>query len=375
MKYYSLVAGTTLYHGSTRLYHINCYLRAHSEQVADYLRTSQLSTNTGTEVVLRKLLPIAFQRALLRRYEQYLSQPKETLRPVTQEILYAMTVGLLEEYNLTQYSVRAIWNTLFERRRTDLLSFAEQLEDQRTLDEAFRVDFYSTMGLPVQFFTPSREVASIYADRDPVGQVLTYSLQKSLSLPDLSDQDTVDELTRTVYSSEERFPLEWLLDHTASKTYADLRLEMLLQTLGFIDWEDMMDLLNDVCEPYLPQIRTRPYYKPQEREILIFYATNWSVTFSKELLTPRVLWDYVNWRKLQGRLTIYDSDALLLRVMVDHGEYKGYYSPEEEEMVIVEPYLYGTIDTYSIETDPEKCPYTINSQERSNSAWSGRMRP
>ena len=347
---------TIMYHGTARLYHINGYLRARYEQVANYLRKSLLQYDPGTGEELNNVLPARFQQELQVRYRQFLDQSYDSYRPVIAEVLYAMTVDLLERYKLTQYSVYAIWNALCERRSVELLRLAEDLEEgHRSLQEVFYVEFYSTMGLPVQFFSYTYAEALQYANRDSEGCVLKYTVRKQLSLPDLSDPETVIELGKTVYASDIPFSLDQIQHHAAIDNYEELRESILVVSLEMIGWETLHQVLTNTCDP----IQLLPQHPMWPNTTLRNYAENWSHYFRKELLAPSTLWKYTNWTLPRYRIALYDSDALLLRVMYDHGEYQGYYNPANRELAILDPASYGTMNTADLKTDPAKCPYTL----------------
>lgn len=352
MKYRTLGVGTTLYHGSVRLYQINCYIRAHYHKVVQYLEESELQQDVITED-----LPSTFKSQLQEHYLDYLNQANQIFRPVTQEVLYLMTVQLLQEYGIEEYSVSAVWDTRFVHNKDQLLSFATEVEGGIVpLAELFRVDFYSTMMVPVQFFGEDRSVAEVYATRRPHGQVLTYRVLRQILLPNLSDPTTIRELGETVFSSQEIMPLSWINLHAGGTTYADCRHEILSQSLYFTGWSELLQLLNEVADPYTPLDLAVPSSVEAPR-LLNKFADNWNTIFRHELLTPATLWRFVTWKLPKDRIGLYSSDALLLRVMVDHGGYDGFVNPANQELVIIHPEAYGVIDTGKMVTDPSNCPY------------------
>jgi hypothetical protein len=344
MRFVTLKPGEKLYHGSTRLYQIHCYIRRNKELLRTYLRgrlTSDISS--VTEYVYLQLQVL---------YEVYRASLYEG-DPVTKEILYLATVQLLFVTGSGHVSVYSVWNEFLSENDQDvleLLEFANDVEERRP--GVFELMFYSSMLLPVQFFTKSYSNARGYAIRRPSlgGAVYTYEVHREVKLLDYDDPDTVEELKRTVFASKVPFSEADIKYYTDSPTLVALREDLLTLTRHFLYLDEVIEILRAICKgrarvPYSDRITTT-------REL----ATNWFTYFEEELITPYHLWNFTNaWE--ESRFTIYDSDALLLKVLIDDDRYQGYSSVRSSEVAIIDPQLWGVMDTAKIETDPRKCSY------------------
>jgi hypothetical protein len=220
-----LHAPTTLYHGSARLYSIQCYVRRARPYLDRYLTD------------LQSRLPVR----VAPDYEEWVVEVKEILAkgdlifpgggnpylPWTVEVLL---LRILEEmYTILGYTLRL--STLLSARfpsaewpimprllqwlkTVEGYASAEALEEEHPLDP----EFFSVMRMPVQFFG-SRETALLYGKGE--NQLYVYEPRKALRLVDISDPTTIRELLEpgAPFHSAEPYP-EAVLQHY---TEVDLR--------------------------------------------------------------------------------------------------------------------------------------------------------
>ena len=356
MRELLVLSGTVMYHGSVRLYQIHCFIRRHWKLLQTYLREPLTSDTSRVSVYV--------WRQLQSLYDTY----QDTLHvqnPVTKEVMYLATVHLLVTNGVRNVSVYSVWNQLLsedDQDVFDLLNFANDVEER--IPGMFHLVFYSTMRLPVQFFTLNYESARGYASRNPDlgGAVYRYQLNRGIRLLDYDDRQTLTELGETVYASQEPFSEEVITYYTGSFTLAECRYAIMRDTVYILKGDHLvlLETLGDICQnksPYfLSHIITYPKGNP-----LRHLAEEWFTYLTHDLLTPHHLWRLSNYFD-SGRITTYPSDALLLSVLVENGEYTGYKSDRNSELLIIDPQAYGTMNTLSVETDEQKCSYAEHYQ-------------
>lgn len=352
MDLVAVKAGSQVYHGSMKLYQISCYIRQNYEELRLYLEKELTPDLEG--------LDDNFWDKLSLFYAKY-KRPLYLPNPVTKEVLYIATVKLLSQIAPT-VSVYAIWSQFFTPEDQDsliLLSFASQVEQGQA---SFDVMFYSTMRLPVQFFSPDYDVSEMYlrtTPEAPVGAIYTYTFTKDTTLLDYDSASTLTELTRTVYASKVPFPLSDLIYYANARIIYDTRYAMMtVSLLSLYNWDQLIQCLDEVCGSKATGSATQRdiLLQDDKKHVMRVIAKNWLVFYKEELLTPYHLWRFTTW--IPGiRVLSYEGDALLLKVLIEHGGYSGYYSESRHEMAVIRPEDYGVMNTGEIETREGDCPY------------------
>lgn len=361
MKFITLLPETQVYHGSVRLYQITCYIRRNQEALIEYLKGDLTSDVSDVD-------PSVYTE-LTKLYTKY-KKPLYLKNPVSKEVLYIATMLLLLSKNNKNISVYRVWNEFFKRSNgfntsmsedqdvSLLLDFALDVEGELGL-EAFNLMFYSSMRLPVQFFSPDYATSEQYAldvIDTPKGEVYTYTLTSPVSLLDYDDEETVQELSETVYASKIPYSLEDITYYTYSRNILDARASIMkVSMVSLYDWDQLIECLNEVCG--LKASKHLHYLdRPNKEEVINVMAKNWFIFFKHELITPHHLWRFTTWMK-GIRVLSYDGDALLLKVLIENGSYSGYYSEIRNEMAIIDPGAYGVMNTDEVETRDGDCPY------------------
>lgn len=353
MKFITLPPETQVYHGSVRLYQITCYIRRNQESLIEYLQRDLASD-------LPEVDPSVYTE-LGKLYTRY-KKPLYLKNPVSKEVLYIATLQLLLSTGSKNISVYSVWNEFFKDSEDQdvllLLDFALSVETDLGL-EAFNLMFYSSMRLPIQFFSPDYATSEYYAldvTDTPKGEVYTYTLTSSVSLLDYDDEETVQELAETVYASKIPYSLEDITYYTYHRNLFDARAGIMKGSMvSLYDWDQLIECLNEVCS-LKPSTHLHYLDRPRKEEVINVMAKNWFTFFKHELITPHHLWRFTTWMK-GIRVLSYDGDALLLKVLVENGSYSGYYSEKRQEMAIIYPGDYGVMNTDEVETRDGDCPY------------------
>ena len=349
MKLVRVSPQVQLYHGSTRLYQINCYIRRQRRLLQQYFQ-QELSTD------ISRLDPYFYQD--LQSLYQVYTHTLYVDNPISKEVLYVATVELVTLNTTTPVSVYQVWRQFLPEDDPDremLLQYAQELEDQhpREID----VMFYSTMRLPIQYFTTSYRNAVRYASRNPElsGAVYTYTLTQEVILLDYDDLATIDELAETVFASHDPFSLTEIKYQLGMDDLASVRYEIMIQSLTYHvrSVDTLLSILDQVCLAHDTIGLWRLISVPDLLERL---AWDWHQHFQEELMTPYALWRFTTWPSAY-RITLYESDALLAKVLLEDGRYDGYISNRSAELAILHPERWGTMDTAEVWTDPERCPY------------------
>jgi len=357
METRTVPVGTTLYHGSVRLYQIQCYYRKLQPLLASYLATSILSSDTLT------IPPQVWQKleALYARYnETYF-----TYQVVTKETLYLAALELLSQYKQLHVSIYAVLDELLppsEPDSADILNFAYDVENGA--GNAFAPEFYSVMRLPVQFFTEVRDLALSYAKRgeELTGGLYHYQVTKTVRLPEVSNPVTMRLLGDTIFTSKIPFSQEELLYYTGYDTAAGTRFSIYRGLLVAHAEPTVLNLLLSVCKSTgfaLPRGRDGKLYATLVLDVM----RNWFNYFREDILTPSALWHLTCWNYqdngagANGRITLYDADALLLKVLVEDGTYAGYSDKDNNELVIISPEYYGKMRLEDRTDAVDNCDY------------------
>jgi len=299
---------------------------------------------------------------ITKLYTRY-KKPLYLKNPVSKEVLYIATLQLLLSKDNKNVSVYSVWNEFFKDSDDQdvllLLDFALNVETDLGL-KAFNLMFYSSMRLPVQFFSPDYATSEHYAldvvDNIPKGEVYTYTLTSPISLLDYDDEETVQELADTVYGSKIPYNLEDITYYTYSRNLLDARASIMkVSMVSLYDWDQLIECLTEVCG--LKASKHLHYLdRPNKEEVINVIAKNWFIFFKHELITPHHLWRFTTWMK-GIRVLSYDGDALLLKVLIENGSYSGYHSEIRQEMAIIDPGAYGAMNTDEVETREGDCPY------------------
>jgi hypothetical protein len=324
MRLVTLTPRSTLYHGSTRIYQIHQYYYETQERLDEYLSISKFDTDAS-------LVPDYIWDEVDRLNMLY-NTPLYSANPVSKEVFYLAIVRILHDAGLMNLAVSALLP-----EDDDLLEFANRVEHLTgPVEELFLPQFYSSMRLPIQFFTPHYRTAVRYAtDEDMRGAVYQYRLSQLIVLPDLSDPETVLELAETVFTSTEPFSPEVLQYHVGITDIEVVRSRIIHATICFFASLDLvLEVLSRVCKA--------------RGELTSIPTSDWFEYFEEELITPFNLWAFVMSGLVErGRVPLHESDALLLAVLVD-ADGVGFSSSANDEFLIVNPQLYGAMERVSV---------------------------
>jgi hypothetical protein len=182
---------TPLYHGSVRLYSIQCFIDKTKPVFLKYLKDiGYLSPATEED---QKLTLYA-----LDNYEKYM--PKDaTGNPWTKHIVLLYIVDQMYKISrpfLISKMVKDVYqNVLKDVYResylelVDWIGKAEQLKESE-VDLYFDISFFSVMRLPIQFFS-DRQTAYRYSKKDE-SKLYRYELIENLKLLNISDLDILN---------------------------------------------------------------------------------------------------------------------------------------------------------------------------------------
>lgn len=339
MHTHTLRPGHVLYHGSRRLYQLQRNVQALEGELAQYLETSSFAYD----------LPSLDEEttAAITDFVAKARTPLYDTVAMTKELLYLATAVTLQRTGYGALSTYAVLNAFLTDEDMadvyDVLNFAYDVEDRAPADARalFDVAFYSSMRLPVQFFTTSYEYASGYAA--PCGATYSYTLEKEVTLPLLDDQVTICILGQQVFHSRESYREHDIAYHTSAADAAALRVFILDSAGVFVSNWALIVLLTACCTP-------REGFGTVALQDLLAGA-DWFTYFEHDLLSPHTLWRFVTLDYGQlpraptvRRITLYDTDALLLKTLLEDGRYKGYASQHPNEVALFNPEQYGRMD-------------------------------
>lgn len=339
MLTHTLHPGQVLYHGSRRLYQLERNMHALEGEFARYLNTSALTYSLPS-------LDAATTAAITGFIAKARTPLYDTVA-MTKELLYLATAVTLQRAGYGALSTYAVLNAFLTDEDPadvyEVLNFAYDVEDRAPADARalFDVAFYSSMRLPVQFFTTSRETAGRYAA--PCGAIYAYTVEREVELPLLDDSMTMSLLGQQVFHSRESYKESDIAYHTSAADAAALRVLILGSVGVFVSRWALIMLLTACCTP-------RGGFGTHALQDLLAGA-DWFTYFEHDLLTPHTLWRFVtlDYGKLPrspsvSRITIYDSDALLLKTLLEDGRYKGYASQHPNEIALFNPERYGRME-------------------------------
>jgi len=197
-----------LYHGSTRLYAITCYIRKNRLLLAAYLHQTKVLPGPGFQVPEYQVWRGEVNSALddFERYFTNMTQPwtKQVIFLFALERLFALKISpppyissLLQELIPAKIIERPERRAAFE----ELVDWARQVDATRTLAQAdplFQVEFFTVMRQPIQFFADIN-TARRYAKGDDNLFIYTIPAGINLQLLDISNPETIQRLMMPPY--------------------------------------------------------------------------------------------------------------------------------------------------------------------------------
>lgn len=347
VKYEMIKKDTRLYHGSDKLFRIQCFIHKYRDLIDEYLSQTVYTEDLGTT------------GPLMRKRIKQTIDPGEHHDKFTWsfhllfiKILYILKQRL-EEGDMW-IKVSSLLKAIYPNNKglfvINFIEFAKKVESGH---ENFRPIFYSSMNQPVQFFSEDVVIPKTYSNH-----LYEYTLYEDIYILDLTDKQTVLYLKDNIFTDTNPISLEKLRYYEfygGQRDIVEYRRDLLAEFCGQANSETSEDKIFEYTDQFIKAIV--PYFRIKtEYDIttlpLETLSIDWDEYFEIEFLSVYGLFVIENILILENinnkRLSHTLPNSILIKTLREKTHYHGWKGNLHggTEIMIIHPELYGDMVAY-----------------------------
>lgn len=357
IKFFELDQNTRMFHSSTKIFKIQCFIEKYRSLIDKYLNNPsfrKINIPNRIKTVLRKF--INGTRSEMWNFHT----------------IYIKIILYLKRLEMIDVSITYILSDLYPDINLRSLFIKNFLEFSKKVEvgfEKFDPVFYSSMNQPIQFFSIDINLSRIFGNK-----MYEYNLDENIHLIDLTDKSTVLYLLEKIFVNNEEISEEdasyyfpgWRKQTAMDDFYSDLfydenlDVRMKLYEDLFQGNEELKNLLGSELD---------------SNTVLNKIKQNWSKYYDLEIFSPRGFFVYSSTRILcdegTDRRSQYYTDSIMIKILREKTSYQGWVSDVEgfKEVMIIHPELYGNMVPYeninfTRDCEEPKSPFKIDGYTR-----------
>lgn len=346
-KLFKLNIGDKLFHGSKKLFIIQCFIYNNKQIIEEYMKIQKYLMFFEYEE--SKNLPQLIQKVYKLFDNYFYKNPNRLIW--NYHTLFIALLKILKKMNLFEVKISNLLASIYELKDhlliINMIDFCKKVEHGV---EVFEPEFFSSMNQPVQFF-------SFHNKTNYGGDYkYVYNLHEQIKLLDITDNNTILNLSNTVFKDKHAYKEKEIF------FYGSLEKNLVEARLNIIKTFIKSFKLN-TNKPLIPVTTIADiiiyYYKPKNLELRFNinfeeWAVSWNKYFEIELFSPYGLWIFSHMFKLQNikifekpmnRYSIEEVDSMIL-ITLRKSNYQGWYSIvgiEGKEILVIHPEFYGNM--------------------------------